>query len=49
MLTADTGERWVLDELNARAAASDPMTSPHGNYVVFERGDRVWLNYVGPR
>lgn len=49
MLTADTGERWVLDERNATAAATNPATSPHGNYVVFERGEQVWLNYVGPK
>jgi hypothetical protein len=49
LLTADTGERWLLDERGARAPASDPATSPHGNYVVFERGSRVYLNYVGPK
>jgi hypothetical protein len=49
MLTADTGERWVLDERNATAPATNPATSPHGNYVVFQRGEQVWLNYTGPK
>lgn len=49
LFTRTTGERWVLAERGATAPARDPMTSPHGNYVVFERNGHVHLNYVGPK
>lgn len=40
LLLARTGAAWP---------AANPATSPHGNYVVFERAGQVWLNYVGPK
>ncbi|HEV2785993.1 MAG TPA: hypothetical protein VGV67_06370 [Solirubrobacteraceae bacterium] len=41
--------RLLLARTGASAPAANPVTSPHGNYVVFERGGHVWLNYVGPK
>jgi hypothetical protein len=43
------GERWLLGERGAGGPTTNPMTSPHGNYVVFERGGHVFLLYVGPK
>ena len=43
------GARLLLARSGASAPAANPVTSPHGNYVVFERGGQVWLNYVGPK
>jgi hypothetical protein len=48
LFAARTGERWVITERGATAPALDPMMSPHGNYVVFERGGQVQLAYLGP-
>ena len=33
----------------ARGPTTNPVTSPHGNYVVFERGGHAWLLYVGEK
>jgi hypothetical protein len=49
LATEPSGERWLLGERGALEPTSDPMTSPHGNYVVFERAGRVHLLYVGPK
>ncbi len=43
------GSRLLLARTGATSPAANPVTSPHGNYVVFERAGRVWLNYVGPK
>ena len=43
------GARVLLARAGATAPAANPVTSPHGNYVVFERSGQVWLNYVGPK
>jgi hypothetical protein len=48
MLATET-ERWLLGERGATTPTTNPMTSPHGNYVVFERGGRVELLYVGAK
>jgi len=47
--TEPSGERWLLGERGALGVTTNPMTSPHGNYVVFERGGYVHLLYVGPK
>lgn len=47
-LQADRSRR-LLARTGATAPSSNPSTSPHGNYVVFERAGQVWLNYVGPK
>jgi hypothetical protein len=49
LFTEVSGERWILGERGADKPATDPMTSPHGNYVVFIRDGRALLNYVGPK
>ena len=49
LATEPSGERWLLGERGALGVTTNPMTSPHGNYVVFERGGHVHLLYVGPR
>ena len=50
MLATDpSGDRWLLGEGGASGPTTNPMTSPHGNYVVFERGGHVHLLYVGAR
>lgn len=41
--------RVLLARTGATAPAANPVTSPHGNYVVFERAGQVWLNYIGPK
>lgn len=41
--------RLLLARTGATSPAANPVTSPHGNYVVFERAGQVWLNYVGPK
>lgn len=43
------GSRRLLAQTGATSPAADPVTSPHGNYVVFERGRQVWLSYIGPK
>lgn len=48
LLLAD-GSRRLLARTGASAPAANPVTSPHGNYVVFERDGQVWMNYVGPK
>jgi hypothetical protein len=47
--TEPSGERWLLGERGASGPTTNPMTSPHGNYVVFERGGHAYLLYVGPK
>ena len=49
LATEPSGERWLLGERGARGATTNPMTSPHGNYVVLERAGFVYLLYVGPK
>ncbi|MEA2311430.1 MAG: hypothetical protein QOE28_1398 [Solirubrobacteraceae bacterium] len=49
LFTQPTGERWLLGERGGGGPTSHPRTSPHGNYVVFERGGQVDLLYVGPK
>jgi hypothetical protein len=49
LFTQASGERWLLGQHSGRAPTSNPMTSPHGNYVVFERGGQVHLLYVGAK
>ena len=46
--TEPSGDRWLLGEGAARPT-TNPMTSPHGNYIVFERGGHAQLLYVGER
>ena len=41
--------RLLLARTGATSAAANPVTSPHGNYVVFERAGQIWLNYLGPK
>ncbi len=45
----EDGSRRLLARTGATAPAANPKTSPHGNYVVFERGGQVWLTYLGPK
>ncbi len=50
MLATDpSNERWILGERGATSPTTNPMTSPHGNYVVFERGGQVFLLYIGEK
>ena len=41
LATEPSGDRWLLGERGAGGPTTNPMTSPHGNYVVFERGGHV--------
>ena len=47
LATEPSGARWLLGERGADGPTTNPMTSPHGNYVVFERGGHVHLLYIG--
>jgi hypothetical protein len=49
LATEPSGDRWLLGERGASGPTTNAMTSPHGNYVVFERGGQVHLLYVGPK
>jgi hypothetical protein len=49
LATEPSGDRWLLGERGATVPTTNAMTSPHGNYVVFERGGQVDLLYVGPK
>jgi hypothetical protein len=50
MLATDpSNEHWLLGERGARQATADPMSSPHGNDIVFERGGFAQLLYVGEK
>jgi len=49
LFTQPSGERWILGQHGSSASTANPMTSAHGNYVVFERGGQVHLLYVGPK
>ena len=46
LFTSSSKERWLLGQ-GSRRPTANPMTSPHGNYIVFERGGQVHLLYVG--
>jgi hypothetical protein len=48
LATEPSGDRWLLGQ-GARTATTNPMTSPHGNYIVFERGGQVFLLYIGEK
>ena len=39
----------LLARTGATSPAANPMTSPHGNYLVFERGGQALLNYIGAK
>jgi hypothetical protein len=43
------GVRLRLARTGATLPAANPATSAHGNYLVFERGGQVLLNYVGAK
>lgn len=45
--TEPSGDHWLLGELGARQPSTNPMTSPHGNYIVFERAGHAHLLYAG--
>ena len=47
--TEPSNEQWLLGEVGARVPTTDAMTSPHGNYIVFERGGFAQLLYVGEK
>ena len=47
--TEPSGDRWLLGEVGARGPTTNPRTSPHGNYIVFERGGFAHLLYVGEK
>ena len=49
LATEPSNEHWLLGELGARGPTTNPMTSPHGNYIVFERGGHAQLLYVGEK
>jgi hypothetical protein len=50
MLATDpSGDHWLLGENDAQGPTTNPMTSPHGNYVVFERGGHAELLYLGAK
>ena len=49
LATEPSGDRWLLGERGATAPSTNPMTSPHGNYIVFERGGNVFLLYIGEK
>jgi hypothetical protein len=49
LATEPSGERWLLGEVGARVPTTNPMTSPHGNYIVFERRGHAYLLYVGEK
>jgi hypothetical protein len=46
--TEPSGDRWLLGE-GTSEATTNPMTSPHGNYIVFERGGHAQLLYAGAK
>jgi hypothetical protein len=49
LATEPSGDRWLLGEDGGRVPTTNPVTSAHRNYVVFESGGRVDLLYVGPK
>jgi hypothetical protein len=49
LATEPSGDRWLLGERGINGPTTNPMTSPHGNYIVFERGGTVHLLYVGEK
>jgi hypothetical protein len=49
LATEPSGDRWLLGERGASTPTTNPMTSPHGNYIVFERGAQVYLLYIGEK
>lgn len=48
LFTASSSEHWLLGEGSSQPTAN-PMMSPHGNYVVVERGGQVQLLYTGAK
>jgi hypothetical protein len=48
LFTASSNEHWLLGE-GSRQPTTNPMMSPHGNYVVVERGGQVQLLYTGAK
>ena len=49
LATEPSGDRWLLREGGPGGPTTNPMTSPHGNYIVLERGGTVHLHYVGEK
>lgn len=49
LATEPSHDRWLLGEDGATMPTTNPVMSPHGNYVVFERGGAVDLLYVGAK
>jgi hypothetical protein len=49
LATEPSGDRWLLGERGASGPTTNPMASPHGNYIVFERGGHVHLLYLGEK
>jgi hypothetical protein len=49
LATEPSGDRWLLAEHGGGGPTTNPVTSPHGNYVVFERGGHVHLLHVGEK
>ena len=49
LATEPSGDRWLLGERGASTPTTNPMASPHGNYIVFERGAQVYLLYIGEK
>jgi hypothetical protein len=47
--TEPSNDHWLLGEVGAREPTTNPMTSPHGNYVAFERGGHAQLLYLGEK
>ena len=40
---------WLMSTDDAAGAATHPVMSPHGNYLLFEQGGGVVLDYLGPK
>jgi hypothetical protein len=49
LATEPSHDRWLLGEEGATVPTTDPVMSPHGNYIVFVRGGVVDLLYVGAK
>jgi hypothetical protein len=49
LATEPSGDRWLLGESGSGGPTTNPMTSPHGNHVVFQRGGTVHVLYVGEK
>jgi hypothetical protein len=44
-----TGGSWLKTDPTIQSAASEPETSMHGNYLVFERSGGIYLEYLGDK